>query len=377
MQVLAHISLNFQQPNFVTVYAAQNDKLSRFINAALLDGATPWTPPTGALMTVKYRRGDGGGGFYDTLEDGSPAYNVEADGTVTLGLAEQLLAVAGVAAVELRFYNAAGEVLSTACFRVMVQPSAWADDEIVESEPYINVLSQQIAAVLDAATAYTGLTAEAETLAAGSEATASVSGGSGGEPFHILLGIPRGAVGPSPTVTSSAQTWQESSSGEQPPTGTWSSSPPASPVPGGYLWSKTVLTFSNGSTATSYTVTRNGVDGSGAPGTQAPLPDSGAGAVGTSTSFAREDHAHPAPAVTFSVSLTAAGWAGGAQTISDARFLASGYAYIVAPSGADMAAYGAAGIYADAVTVNGSMTFHAARTPSAALAVIVQRTVSA
>ena len=29
MQVLAHISLNFQQPNFVTVYAAQNDKLSR------------------------------------------------------------------------------------------------------------------------------------------------------------------------------------------------------------------------------------------------------------------------------------------------------------------------------------------------------------
>jgi len=377
MQATAFATLNFQQPNFVTVYAAQNDKLTRFVNVALLDGSTPWAPPTGALMTVKYRRADGVGGFYDTLEDDSPACVIESNGTVTIGLAEQLLAVAGVSAVELRFYNAAGEVLSTACFRVIVQPSAWADDEIIESEPYINVLSQQIAAVLDAATAYTGLTAEAETLAAGSEATATVTGGSGGEPFHILLGIPRGAVGPSPTVTSSAQSWQESDNGTQVPTGTWNSSPPTAPVPGGYLWSRTVLTFSNDSTATSYTVTRNGVDGGGAAGTQTPRADSGAGAVGTATSFAREDHVHPAPAVTFSVSLPVAGWTDGAQTISDARFLASGYAYIVAPSGADMTAYGAAGVYADAVTVDGSMTFHAARTPGTALTAIVQRTVSA
>jgi hypothetical protein len=196
MQATAFATLNFQQPNFVTVYAAQNDKLTRFVNVALLDGSMPWTPPVGALMTVKYRRGDGVGGFYDTLEDDSPACVVQSNGTVTIGLAEQLLAVAGVSAVELRFYNAAGEVLSTACFRVIVQPSAWADDEIIESEPYINVLSQQIAAVLDAATAYTDMQASATTGAPGSSASVTVTGGTDGQPYNLAFTIPRGDVGP-------------------------------------------------------------------------------------------------------------------------------------------------------------------------------------
>lgn len=196
MQATAFATLNFQQPNFVTVYAAQNDKLTRFVNISLLDGSTPWTPPAGALLTIKYRRADGVGGFYDTLEDDSPAYEINADGTVTIGLAEQLLAVAGNAAAELSFYTAAGEKLSTARFCVNVQPSAWADDEIIESEPYINVLSQQIAAVLDAATAYTGMQASATTGAPGSDAAVSVTGGTDGQPYHLNFAIPRGAVGP-------------------------------------------------------------------------------------------------------------------------------------------------------------------------------------
>ena len=196
MQATAFATLNFQQPNFVTVYAAQNDKLTRFVKIALQDGSTPWTPAAGALLTIKYCRADGVGGFYDTLEDDSPAGVINTDGTVTIGLAEQLLAVAGVSAVELRFYNAAGEVLSTACFRVIVQPSAWADDEIIESEPYINVLSQQIAAVLDAATAYTGMQATATTGAPGSSASVAVTGGAEGQPYNLAFQIPRGDVGP-------------------------------------------------------------------------------------------------------------------------------------------------------------------------------------
>lgn len=196
MQVTAFATLNFQQPNFVTIYSAQNDKLTRFVNVALLDGSTPWTPPAGALLTIKYCRADGVGGFYDTLEDDSPAGVINADGTVTIGLAEQLLAVAGNAAAELSFYTAAGEKLSTARFCVNVQLSAWADDEIVESEPYINVLSQQIAAVLDAATAYTGMQASATTGAPGSSAAVTVTGGAEGQPYNLAFTIPRGDVGP-------------------------------------------------------------------------------------------------------------------------------------------------------------------------------------
>ena len=153
MQVLAHISLNFQQPNFVTVYAAQNDKLSRYINTQLLDGATPWTLPAGGLMTIRYRKPDGTSGFYDTLEDGSPAYNVEADGTVTLGLAEQALTVPGMVPMELNFYNAAGSKLSTLTFIVAVKPSAYSDEDIASSD-YYNVLTakmQQLAELADQA----------------------------------------------------------------------------------------------------------------------------------------------------------------------------------------------------------------------------------
>lgn len=196
MQTLAKIQLNFQQPNFVTVYAAQNDKLSRFVTVSLLDGSTPWTLPAGGLMTVKYCRADGVGGFYDTLEDDSPAYQINADGTVTIGLAEQLLAVAGQAAAELSFYTAAGAKLSTARFCVQVMPSAWADDKIIESEPYVNVLSKQIAAVLDAATAYTGMQASATTGEPGSAASVTVTGGEDGQPYHLNFSIPRGDPGP-------------------------------------------------------------------------------------------------------------------------------------------------------------------------------------
>lgn len=153
MQVLAKIQLNFQQPNYLTVYAAQNDRLSRYINAQLLDGSTPWTLPTGGLMTIRYRKPDGTSGFYDTLEDGSPAYNVETDGSITFGLAEQALTVPGMVPVELNFYNAAGAKLSTLSFIVAVKPSAYSDEDIASSD-YYNVLTakmQQLAELSDQA----------------------------------------------------------------------------------------------------------------------------------------------------------------------------------------------------------------------------------
>lgn len=153
MQVLAQITLNFQQPNFVTVYAAQNDRLSRYINAALLDGATPWTIPTGALMTIRYRKPDGTSGWYDTLEDGSPAYTVEEDGSITFGLAEQALTVPGMVPVELNFYDSTGHKLSTLTFVVAVKPSAYSDEDIISSD-YYNILTaklQELAELADSA----------------------------------------------------------------------------------------------------------------------------------------------------------------------------------------------------------------------------------
>ena len=81
--------------------------------------------------------------------------------------------------------------------------------------------------------------------------------------------------------------------------------------------------------------------------------------------------------LTFTVTLTAAGWSDNAQTVSDARFLAAGYAYIVSPVSGNFAAYGDAGIYADDVTTDGQMVFHCETVPDMALDVNALRVVSA
>lgn len=82
-------------------------------------------------------------------------------------------------------------------------------------------------------------------------------------------------------------------------------------------------------------------------------------------------------ALAFTVTLAAASWSSYAQTVSNANFLASGYAYMVSPASASFVAYGEAQIYADDVSTDGSMVFHCDSVPSSDLTVNVVRVVSA
>ena len=79
-------------------------------------------------------------------------------------------------------------------------------------------------------------------------------------------------------------------------------------------------------------------------------------------------------AASFTVTLTAAGWSGNAQTVSNSKFLASGYAYTVCPAGDSFAGYAEAVIYADDVTAAGKMTFHCNEAPTENLTVNILRT---
>ena len=79
-------------------------------------------------------------------------------------------------------------------------------------------------------------------------------------------------------------------------------------------------------------------------------------------------------AVSFTVTLTAAGWSGNAQTVSNSKFVTSGYAYTVCPAGDSFAGYAEAVIYADDVTMAGKMTFHCNEAPTANLTVNILRT---
>lgn len=78
--------------------------------------------------------------------------------------------------------------------------------------------------------------------------------------------------------------------------------------------------------------------------------------------------------VAFTVTLTAAGWRGNAQTVSNSKFITRGYAYTVCPVGDSFAGYADAVIYADDVTTAGKMTFHCNEAPTENLTVNILRT---
>lgn len=69
-----------------------------------------------------------------------------------------------------------------------------------------------------------------------------------------------GNNGTSVTVSSTSVTYQASSSGTTTPTGEWSASVP-SVANGQFLWTKTVVTYSDGKSTTSYSVSYKGTNG--------------------------------------------------------------------------------------------------------------------
>lgn len=208
MKSTTYISLDLQRPNYVTVYAVQNDLATRWARCLITDGGAAWTPPSPCYVMLRYKRPDGVCGFYDTLEDEvTPAWTVNLDGSIDIAWAQTALQVAGTEEVEINFYNGSAEKLTVCQFRLQIIPSAYDDAAIVDSEPYINVLSQQIAAVLEYAADLTGISATASGLPAGSLPTVSVSGGTGGNPYVLAFGIPKGDKGDTGATGPTGNNW--------------------------------------------------------------------------------------------------------------------------------------------------------------------------
>ena len=78
-----------------------------------------------------------------------------------------------------------------------------------------------------------------------------------------------GKDGTSVKITSKSVTYQASTSGTTTPTGTWVANPPTV-AKGQYLWTKTVVTYSDGNSTTAYSVAYQGTNGAngqnGSPG---------------------------------------------------------------------------------------------------------------
>ena len=72
--------------------------------------------------------------------------------------------------------------------------------------------------------------------------------------------VSNGSNGTSVTVSSTSVTYQTSASGTTPPTGTWSPTVP-NVANGQYLWTKTVVKYSDGKSTESYSVSYKGTNG--------------------------------------------------------------------------------------------------------------------
>ena len=180
MKVTSQITVDLLHPNVATlVYAKQADQQSRFISATLLEGSQPWTPPTGALIAVRYRKPDGTIGWYDTTENKAKAVTMSGN-VATIQLAAQALTVSGDVYIELEFYTQSAEKLSSFAWILAVEASAVSDGEI-ESSNYFNVLAETLAEIVKAlpniqkADEYAQAAAQSATQAANSEAAAKAS----------------------------------------------------------------------------------------------------------------------------------------------------------------------------------------------------------
>ncbi len=180
MKVTSQITADLLHPNVATlVYAKQTDQQSRFISVTLLEGSQPWTPPTGALIAVRYRKPDGTIGWYDTTENKAKAVTMSGN-VATIQLAAQALAVSGDVYIELEFYTQSAEKLSSFAWTLAVEASAVSDGEI-ESSDYFNVLTETLAEIVKAlpniqnADKYAQAAANSATQAANSEAAAKAS----------------------------------------------------------------------------------------------------------------------------------------------------------------------------------------------------------
>ena len=302
LQTITEINLDINQPGVSVVHAKQYDTV-RHVKAHLFYNGVKWLVPSSNYeAVVAYKKADRIGGFYDETEDSQLAITVDANdrSIIYILLDRNVVTTTGNVNTEITFYDTVtlGR-LSTFSFITQVEEATVTELDLA-SNPYFNVLAEDIRAVLEAKDSIAGLTATATGRAAGTSPTVSVTGGtSSSDPYVLHFGIPKGdtgATGPVTTISNREYAYALSTSGTTVPSSGWKTSTSSLGDPstwqGKYLWSRVIVTFDNSETLTYYAVAYCGIDGSGSPGSATPLMD-GTATAGSANAYARQDHVHP------------------------------------------------------------------------------------
>lgn len=121
--------------------------------------------------------------------------------------------------------------------------------------------------------------------------TVTYSDGKSTTAYSVSRNGTNGSNGTSVTITKQEVTYQVGSSGTTAPTGTWSATVPATSA-GQYLWTKTVVTYSDGKSTTSYSVSRNGTNGTNGQDALSMVIISSNGSIFKNTDIATTLSAH-------------------------------------------------------------------------------------
>lgn len=118
----------------VSVDVSQGDRQSRAVSCRLMADGTAWAIPEGATARVAYTLPDGTEGLYDRRPDGSPMWQIDGN-TVTVELADQLMAQAGMAQMSILVIGPEGSQLATWPIRVNVAANSAAGLTVPDNMP--------------------------------------------------------------------------------------------------------------------------------------------------------------------------------------------------------------------------------------------------
>lgn len=136
MIITNYVDMDLQRPNTVAVVqVVQNDRYSRRIALNLYDGGAAWAIPEGVSAIIRYRKGNGKGGEYDTLPDGTLAWTAERN-VLTVMLAPRVTTVVGTVSLSVLLMEG-NEQIGTFSILLHVQASGWEIPD--DSEDYCNV----------------------------------------------------------------------------------------------------------------------------------------------------------------------------------------------------------------------------------------------
>lgn len=135
MQIIREISMHLDRREPTPFVDAVQGETARAVTLALYQNDADWTIPQDASILIRYRKPDCTGGVYDSMPDGSRAWNIYGS-RVDIRIAPQALAVAGVTAMQVAII-AQGEELASFIFHLRVESDPSVGTRA--SDDYINI----------------------------------------------------------------------------------------------------------------------------------------------------------------------------------------------------------------------------------------------